>query len=113
MTPEAAQPTGERVLERLCAEAARYGVDLPGLAWATARFELQRDPLTGRDALLSRWRCESRNVQLLLRPDGYVYGECDLLADHPTRPELWMDVLAVWGMPAALKCEPNLIMKPV
>jgi len=112
INPECARAAGESALGRLATEAARYGVTLPGLAWEAARFELQRDPVTGLDALLSRWHCAGRNVQLMLRPDGHVYGECELLIDHPARPGFWMDTLAVWGLPSALRCEPNLIPKP-
>ena len=112
MSPEAARVVGESVLRRLRAEAAGYGVDLPGLAWDSAHFDLQRDPASGLDALLARWQCAGRKVQLTLRPDGHVYGECDLLIDHPTRPGWWMDVLAIWGVPPGLSCEPSLIAKP-
>jgi hypothetical protein len=112
VSPDSARATGEAVLNRLRAEALRYGVDLSGLVWVSAQFNLQRDPVSGLDALLARWHCAGRSVQLVLRPDGHVYGECDLLVDHPTRPKFWMDTLAVWGRLAALKCEPNLISKP-
>lgn len=112
MNPDSARAAGEAVLERLRAEAANYGVELPGLTWELAQFNLQRDPASGLDALLARWDCGGRKVMLTLRPDGHVYGECDLLVDHPARPGFWMDTLAVWGLPAALKCEPSLIVKP-
>lgn len=100
------------MLARLRTEALRYGVELPGLAWESAHFDLQRDPASGLDALLAHWVCNGRNVQLTLRPDGHVYGECDLLIDHPARQGFWMDTLAVWGLPPALRCEPSLIVKP-
>lgn len=112
MNPDSARAAGELVLERLRAETARYGVELPGLNWESAHFDLQRDPASGQDALLARWHCAGRRVQLTLRPDGHVYGECDLLIDHPTRPGFWMDTLALWGLPSALRCEPSLIVKP-
>lgn len=112
MNPASARAAGEQVLERLRAEAARHGVALPGLAWDAAHFELQRDPASGHDALLARWQCGGRNAMLTLRPDGHVYGECDLLIDHPARPGIWMDTLAVWGLPPELRIEPNLIVKP-
>jgi hypothetical protein len=112
VNPDSARAVGEAVLERLRAESIGYGVDLPGLAWAWAHFDLQRDPASGLDALVAHWHCGGRNVQLTLRPDGHVYGECDLLIDHPARAGFWMDTLAVWGLPGALKCEPNLIARP-
>jgi len=112
MSPDSARSAGEAVLDRLRAEAAQYGVELPGLAWESAQFDLQRDPSSGQDAVLARWLCGGRNVQITLRPDGHIYGECDLLIDHPARPGFWMDTLAVWGLPPALRCEPSLIIKP-
>jgi hypothetical protein len=113
VNPDAARAAGEAVLDRLRAEAAAYGVDLAGLSWASASFDRQRDPATGEDALLARWQCDGRALRITLRPDGGVYGECDLLLDHPTRPGYWLDTLAIWGMPPALRCEPTLIAKPV
>ena len=112
MNAETARPLGELVLDRLRAQAAQYGVELVGLNWDAARFNKQRDPATSLDALLAHWECNGRNVQITLRPDGHVYGECDLLIDHPARPGFWMDTLAVWGLPPALRCEPSLIVKP-
>lgn len=93
-------------------EAVRYGILLPALPWDDAQFAEQRDPSTGESALLARWQAEGRQVSLTLRPDGHVYGECDLLADHPKRPGFWMDTLSVWGIPPSLKFEPNLVAKP-
>lgn len=112
MSPEAARGTGETVLALIRAEAVRYGVDLPDLGWGNGQFEQQRDPASGDDALIARWKCGGRKVELTLRPDGHVYGECDLLVDHPQRPKFWMDTLSVWGLPPAIKFEPNLIAKP-
>lgn len=112
MNPEQARGTGEAALARITAEAARYGIRIPQMEWSGGRFERQRDPATGLDAVCARWQCDGRRVQLTLRPDGHVYGECDLLIDHPTKPGLWMDVLAIWGVPPALKAEPSLIRKP-
>lgn len=112
MSHDSARAAGEAVLDRLRTEAARYGVELSGLVWESAHFDRQRDPLSGLDALLARWQCAGRSVQLVLRPDGHVYGECDLLVDHPTRQGFWMDTLAVWGLPPVLRCEPNLIAIP-
>lgn len=113
MTPSEARPLGERVLDRLQALAAQYGVELPNLHWDGARFAFQRDPATGHDALIARWVRGARNIEITLRPDGHIYAECDLLVDHPSRPGYWMDTLALWGRrDAELRCEPSLIRKP-
>lgn len=112
MVPSELRPIGELALDRLCAQAAQFGVDLPGLHWESARLAFQRDPSTGSDALVARWVRGARNIEITLRPDGHVYGECDLLVDHPLRPGWWMDVLAIWGRPPRLRCEPTLIKKP-
>lgn len=64
MSPESARAAGEAVLDRLRTEAAHYGVELPGLVWESAHFDWQRDPLSGLDALLARWQCAGRSVQL-------------------------------------------------
>lgn len=112
MNAERAREVGEPILARITAEVARYGVNLPGLDWAAGRFDNQRDPASGLDAVCARWNCDGRRVQLTLRPDGHIYGECDLLIDHPTKTGMWMDVLAIWGVPPTLKYEPSLIEKP-
>jgi hypothetical protein len=109
---ERAREVGEPILARISAEVARYGINLPRLDWSAGRFDHQRDPASGLDAIVARWDCEGRRLQLTLRPDGHIYGECDLLIDHPTKRGMWMDVLAIWGVPSALKCEPSLIKKP-
>jgi hypothetical protein len=112
MSPSELRPLGELVLDRLRAQAAQYGVDLPSVHWDGARFAYERDPSTGRDALVARWVKGPRNLQVTLRPDGHVHAEFDLLIDHPARPGYWMDVLTLWGQPPALRCEPSLIKKP-
>jgi hypothetical protein len=109
---DSARAVGEPILARIVVEAARYGLKLPALDWAAGRFVPQRDPASGLEALCARWEFDGRRVQLTLRLDGHVYGECDLLIDHPAKPGLWMDVLAIWGVPPVLKCEPSLIEKP-
>lgn len=112
MSPAELGALGERVLDRLRAQAAQYGVEFPGVHWEGARFEYQRDPASGLDALVARWIRGPRQVQITLRPDGHVYGECDLQVDHPSQSGYWMDVLAIWGLAPALRCEPTLIRKP-
>ena len=113
MTPESMRAEGELVLARICSEAALFGVTLTGLVWSAGRFDRQRDPASGEDALIVVWKLDGRRVQLTLRPDGNIFAECDLLIDHPQKPKFWMDTLTVWGTASALKAEPNLIEKPV
>ena len=102
----------EAVLAALRAEAAKRGVDLAALDWAAARFDRQRDPSSGEEALLARWNLDGRRGHLTLRTDGHVYAECDLLIDHPRRPQFWIEAATVWGVLPALKSEPRLVEKP-
>lgn len=112
MTPESMRAEGELVLNRIRNEAVRFGVRLDGLQWSAGRFDRQRDPASGEDALVVVWKLDGRKVELVLRHDGNIFAECDLLIDHPQKPRFWMDTLTVWGTASALKAEPNLIEKP-
>lgn len=105
----------EAVLAALRAEAAKWGVDLAALRLEHLRFDQQRDPSTGEHALRGVWRagdCGGYGGQLTLRGDGHVYAECDLLIDHPRRPQFWIEAATVWGVLPALKSEPRLLEKP-
>ncbi len=109
---EARRAQGEAVLAALRAEAAKWGVDLGGLSWEIARFDSQRDPSSGEEALLARWSLGDRRGQMTLRADGHVFAECDLLVDHPKKPAFWIEAVTAWGVLPLLKSEPRLVEKP-
>lgn len=103
------------ILDALRAEAAKWGVDLTALRFEILHFGSQRDPSTGEAALTALWRggdCGGHGGQLSLRADGHVHAECDLLIDHPRRPQFWIEAATVWGVLPALKSEPRLLEKP-
>lgn len=102
----------ETVFAALRAEGAKWGVDLAALTPESARYDSQRDPSSGEEALLARWTVDGRRGQMTLRADGHVFAECDLLVDHPRRPVFWIEAATVWGILPLLKSEPRLVEKP-
>ena len=103
---------GEAGLSALAREAAKWGVRLEGLGWDQALFALQRDPYSGEEALLARWKSSTLRGELSVREDGYVYGECDLAVRHPTDPKYWIEAVIVWGLPPRMRSEARLIEMP-
>lgn len=113
----AARLAGQRdilqaALARMRSEAAQWGIALDGVDEASARFAFQQDPFSGDAALLARWVHEHRRTSLSIREDGYVYGETDVLAPHPSQPAQWIEAVVLWGRPPHLKSEPRLIEMP-
>jgi hypothetical protein len=106
------RPSGEAVLAALRAEAARLGLELPLPVWDEGKFSLQRDPFSGEESLVARWRDGPRGGRLDLRPDGGLYAEFDILARHPRRPGWFVEAVVAWGKASSLKCEPRLLPLP-
>mgnify|MGYP000873644259 FL=1 len=108
----AERATLEAGLAQLRAEAARWGIALDANDCAQAEFALQRDPCSGELSLLARWHGDRRRASLAIREDGFLYGEWDVLAPHPSQRGQWIEMVVTWGKPPCLKSEPRLIAMP-
>lgn len=102
---------GEQALAALVSEAGRQGISVPQPEWQAAQFSLQRDPFSGEESLHARWAGRQRGL-LTLRPEGWVYGELDVCAAHPSKPGQWIEAVTTWGKAPQLKAEARLIELP-
>ena len=103
------RPTGEAVLAELRLQGLRFGFD-DTPRWATARFEVRRDPADGGEALVAQW--SQPRGELVIHADGNCYAECDVLKTHPEDPRWFIEAVTVWGRPGGIKGEPRLLPMP-
>lgn len=73
--------------------------------------ELRRDPFDGSDALYSEWRHhDGRRIgNALIRADGNVYAELDVLKPHPEDARWFVEGVAAWGNTGNVKTELKLL----
>ncbi len=73
--------------------------------------ELRRDPFDGSEALYSEWRgLDGRRVgNALIRADGNIYAELDVVQPHPTDKRWFVEGVSVWGSKDAIKAELKLL----
>ena len=64
------------------------------------------------NSLLARWHRRPSLASLAIREDGFLYGEWDVLAPHPSQRGQWIEMVVTWGKPPRLKSEPRLIAMP-
>lgn len=88
------------------------GFDNP--AGQSAEFglqELRRDPFDGSDALYSEWRgLDGRRVgNALIRADGNIYAELDVVKPHPSDERWFVEGVSAWGKRGAIKTELKLL----
>ena len=102
---------GEAALAALQREGEKWALALVLPAWDEARFELQRDPYSGAEALLARWS-GARPGQVTVRGDGSVYAEWDVLCAHPRDSRLWIEAVIAWGTPPLVKSELRVLELP-
>lgn len=73
--------------------------------------ELRRDPFDGSEALYSEWRgLDGRRLgTALIRADGNVYAELDVIKPHPTDGRWFVEGVTAWGKQGAIKTELKLL----
>lgn len=73
--------------------------------------ELRKDPFDGSEALYSEWRgLDGRRVgNALIREDGNIYAELDVIQPHPTDTRWFVEGVSAWGKKDALKTELKLL----
>lgn len=73
--------------------------------------ELRRDPFDGSEALYSEWRgLDGRRLgTALIRADGNLYAELDVVKPHPTDPRWFVEGVTAWGRQGAIKTELKLL----
>jgi len=73
--------------------------------------ELRKDPFDGSEALYSEWRgLDGRRIgNALIRADGNVYAELDVIQPHPTDKRWFVEGVSAWGSKDALRSELKLL----
>ena len=73
--------------------------------------ELRKDPFDGSEALYSEWRgLDGRRIgNALIRADGNLYAELDVIQPHPTDQRWFVEGVSAWGSKGAIKTELKLL----
>lgn len=73
--------------------------------------ELRHDPYDGSAALYSEWRGrDGRRIgSALIRADGHVYAELDVIKPHPADERWFVEGVSAWGTGSRLKTELKLL----
>ena len=73
--------------------------------------ELRRDPFDGSEALYSEWRgLDGRRIgNALIRADGNIYAELDVIQPHPTDARWFVEGVSAWGSKGNIKTELKLL----
>jgi hypothetical protein len=67
----------------------------------TATYQLQRDPASGRDALMGEW-LDARGQRLgmlVFHAEGNCFGEYDIVRMHPTDRRWFVEAVEAWCGP--------------
>ena len=76
-----------------------------------ARFKVSRDPYDGSYSLIGVWRDERGNKQgeILFHSDGSFFAEYDVISEHPTKSQWFVEAVTAWGNRQRLKTELRLL----
>lgn len=119
LTVEAAQRGAEAAcnalqqgLETLGLDAGPHGVAIGGPA--ELNFRTETDSVTGAVGWVGEWRNPrgGRIGQFILRADGGLYAEYDILRPHPSRAGWFVEALEAWGRVERITTEPRLLPIP-
>ena len=69
------------------------------------------DHLDGEQRITGQWKREdgSSFANFIRYANGSMFAEQDVLLAHPTKPELFVEALEVWGKPGRLKHDLRLL----
>jgi len=104
---------GESACEALLHEVFKNGLPAASIdpSMERARFEVSRDPYDGSYSLIGVWRDERGNKQgeILFHSDGSFFAEYDVISEHPTKPQWFVEAVTAWGNCQRLKTELRLL----
>lgn len=73
------------------------------------RYSLVKDPCDGSITLVCEWRRQDKVIgTVLIRENGQVYAELDVLRPLPSDDSWFVDAVVAFGMPGDLKTELRL-----
>lgn len=104
---------GESACEALLKEIFKNGLPTGCIdpSMERARFEVSRDPYDSSYSLIGVWRDERGNKQgaILFHNDGSFFAEYDVISEHPTKPQWFVEAVTAWGNRQCLKTELRLL----
>lgn len=104
---------GESACEALLQEVVKNGLPVGCIdpSMERAHFEVSRDPYDSSYSLIGVWRDERGNKQgeILFHSDGSFFAEYDVISEHPTRPQWFVEAVTAWGNRNLLKTELRLL----
>lgn len=104
---------GESACEALLKEVFSNGLPAKCIdpSMARARFKLSRDPYDGSYSLIGIWRDDRGNKQgeILFHSDGSFFAEYDVISEHPTKPQWFVEAVTAWGSRQCVKTELRLL----
>ena len=104
---------GESACEALLKEVFNNGLpaDCIDPLMARASFKLSRDPYDGSFSLIGIWRDHRGNKQgeILFHSDGSFFAEYDVISEHPTKPQWFVEAVTAWGSRQRVKTELRLL----
>lgn len=109
------QDLGEAIRARLLGEIFKLGFAegqfAPLPEYAQADFSTARDPFSGDETLIARWRNERGHEigSVKFHGDGTFYAEFDVLRPHPSDPRWFVEGVTAWGKGETIKAEPKFL----
>lgn len=109
----AEQATLDELGLRLAAEAAQYGFEHlhSVLAAGLHNHQLRLDGFDDNQSLYAEWRDDAAQCvgSVLIHGGGQVYATLDVIKDHPTDTQWFVEAITLWGRGGALKVELSLL----
>lgn len=78
------------------------------------QYSLERDPLSGLDALVGVWTHPTSTSAyklgtIIFHVDGSFFAEYDVLQPHPSKRKWFVEAVTVWGRGDDIKGDPRLL----
>ncbi|MBF0470887.1 MAG: hypothetical protein HQL48_05875 [Gammaproteobacteria bacterium] len=81
------------------------------LPHTSAEFRLEKDPSSGEYGVAGEWR-EGHGLKvgtLIFNSDGSFFVEQDIVLQHPTKPQWFVEAVTAWGRGERVQTELRLI----
>ena len=115
---ESKRQYGEQICQKLsqCIEQLGFpqGTALSYPDYNSAHFELIKDPLTGQFNLAGFWKDHRGHKvgQLQFQSDDSCYAEYDVVKNHPSKKQWFVEKVTAWGSQARITAEASLLKLP-
>jgi hypothetical protein len=104
---------GENICKTLRDEVLKMGFESITIDpdFKRAEYSLSRDPSNGENSLVGVWRDHKGHKQgeILFHSDSSFFAEYDVIGQHPTKPQWFVEAVTAWGRDDNIKSEPRLL----